>query len=324
MSDEGLPQDALSRVQCQDEQERQDLAERVGRYLHAGGSEADRRAALEISRVLASDASEAVRKALVMELRHSAFLPADLVDRVISDLDSIAAPFVRKSTALDEERLIRLVKLGCDALHLAVADRDHVSEPVSYALCEVAKQPALTRLMENEGAVVSKRAYFMVVDRFPEAETLMEVMCHRGDLPIEAAETLLERLTDSCANFLVKRFDLAPDFASYLAESARRRVMGQTLETAPIAALERYMAQLKADGELGADILLHLVRNGNVRSFLAGVAVLTDESTKAVQTQLAEQGQNRLMHLLDQCGFGNSTIAMMMSAYRNASLAFSD
>jgi len=314
----------LEALKRQTADERLELAHRVGQYLKTSDSEADRRAAFEISRVLASDASDAVRKALCEEIRFCDFLPADLIDRIIADIDAVSAHFVAKSQLLDEERLIKLVRLGGDAMHLAIADRESVSEPVSYALCEVAKEPAVSRLMANEGAEVSRRAYFLVVERFPESETLMEAMSRRGDLPLEAAEMLLERLAETAANLLVKRYNLAPDFASYISGSARRRVLGATLETAPMATLETYMRQLKAQGELNSDIMLHLIRNGNLRSFIAGIAVLSDTSSSQVRRDLDEQGASAILRLLGGAGFGRTTVTMMATAYQDTRLSYED
>lgn len=320
--DTSVTTDELDTVKDQAVQERLDLAARIGRYLTTSDSEADRRAALEISRVLASDVSEAVRKALVQEIRHCEFLPQDLIDQIIQDVDAVSVSFVKKSRTLNEEKLIRLVRLGNNALHLAIADRDHVSEPVGYALCEMAMEPAVTRLMENDGAEMSQRICFKVVDRFPDSENLLTIMNRRGDLPMEAAAILIRHLSQEAADAMVERFDLAPDLVSYIASSTRRKVMGQTLEEAPDILLERYMISLKQNQDLSSDMMLHQIRNGNVRSFVAAVAALAGQSMQNVRHQLDDQGVSALPNLLSDSGFGTSTIAMMAAAYKENSVAF--
>lgn len=298
------------------EEDRRDLARRIGRHLKFGTSEADRRAAMEIARVLAADVSVAVRTALMEEVCASEFLPDALVATLMRDIHEVSLPFVRQSAALDEGQLIDLVQDDDPALHEAVAGRDHVSEPVSYAITEFCAEPAVETLMDNAGAEISSRVCHMVLDRFSEAESLLTTMSRRGDLPLEAVEPLLERLAGAAAEALVERYDVASDFASYLTESARRRVMGSTLENAPMDRIRQYMDRLKATDELTSDVLLHLVRNGNLNSFIVGVATYCGEDHWGLQKRLADDaGSRALARALHAAGMGGSNVGMMVNAY---------
>src|SRR5690606_12535501 len=57
-------------------------------------TEADRAAAQKILRVLAEDAAELVRRALVVTLKASDLVPRDVARRLAADIDSIALPLI--------------------------------------------------------------------------------------------------------------------------------------------------------------------------------------------------------------------------------------
>ena len=300
------------------EHQRQALARRIGAHLKLSENEADRRAALEIARVLAVDFSVAVRSALMQEVMSVEFLPAPLLDTLIRDIHEISLPFVAACPAIDNDRLLALIDADDPAYHEAVAKRRELPEPVSFAICEQCGEDAVEALMANDSAEISHRVCSIVLDRFGDAESLMITMSRRGDLPVDAIEPLLERLSQTAATALVQRTGLAPDFAAYLTESARRRVLGSTLETAPRDRIADYMVRLHGNGELTADILLHLVRNGNVNSFLVGVGVFCGSDHGELDLKLSKGGPAHLRALLSGADLSRPNVDLMVDAYETA------
>ncbi|MBK5912722.1 hypothetical protein CCR85_14660 [Rhodothalassium salexigens] len=295
--------------------DREALARRLGRYLTVDGARVDRQAAIGIAEALAHDLSVAVRAALAEAVAASEILPARLVDVLSRDVPEVSLPFIRHSPTLTDRQLAALVYDGDPAVQTAVASRASVSEPLSHMLSEHGAEPAVRALVDNDGSVMSSRVCGRILDRFPQTETLLSALSRRGDLPVDAVEPLLERLSDAAREALVVRFDLGRDYATYLAESARRRVLGNTLDSAPVSNIVAYLAHLHEVGELDLDMLLHLVRNGNLRSFAVAVGVFVDVDPAWVLSDLDARGVAALVRYLRMADIGPASIRLLADSY---------
>src|SRR3954465_8418197 len=74
------------------EDERAAAAHKLCRRIDAGLDESERKAAAEVLRLMAADATELVRRALAVTLKASPHLPRDVALKLAADVDSIAAP----------------------------------------------------------------------------------------------------------------------------------------------------------------------------------------------------------------------------------------
>ena len=97
-------------------------------------SDAEREIALDIISILAKDAAEQVRAAMVDHLRHCDFLPEDTASLIANDIESIAIPFIEVSQVLSDADLLALIETGERPRQLAVARRPSVSPEISSTL----------------------------------------------------------------------------------------------------------------------------------------------------------------------------------------------
>lgn len=298
-----------------DRVERIELARKIGQFLSGNQQGQDRATGEDLARMLAADTSVAVREALALELRNSSVLPADLVERIARDLDQVAVPFLIAAKALTDDLLEQIVRECGDAAQEAIARRDGVSEPVSYAICDVAREPAVTTLFANPGAEISERTCHRATDRFPDSQSLLQVMAARADLPLSVAESVIERVSDVVAERLVKHYQLGEDLASYLLGSAKRRVFSDTMEAAPTEEVLAYLKRLHRVGALTSDYLLQAIQMGHLRTFRIILALLADAPMEKVTRDLEQRGRMALDRLLKQADLSQSVAGVIVIAY---------
>ncbi|WND02120.1 DUF2336 domain-containing protein [Temperatibacter marinus] len=282
-----------------------EIARKVGRIIQREQSKHDsvdtdeKEAAVEMARLLIEDASIAVREALSLELRQCQYLPKDLIDSIVSDIDQIAMPFLVASDAIDDGFLEQMVHDFGEAVQEAIAKRDGLSEQVSFAICDVAGRDAVENLMDNETADVSKRSAKRVIDRFTEDIPLLDRLAQRADLSIDVVENLIFKLSRQYSEYLMQRFNLSEDYSSYLTTMANRTVFISTLNISPVREIHNYMEQLHSVGQLSADRLLGYLQSSHIRLFTSALAVMADRKYEVVDQALnvgGKQALNRLMN----------------------------
>src|SRR6185503_4088775 len=118
-------------------EERAGAAYKLCRAIDTGPlSDEDREAAADILRVMAADATELVRRALVVTLKESALVPRDVALKLARDVETISLPMLNCSPAFLDEDLAEIVRLGGPVRQLAIARRPRLSTTVTAALAE--------------------------------------------------------------------------------------------------------------------------------------------------------------------------------------------
>ncbi len=296
-------------------QAREEIARKVGKILASESNASDKEAALELAQTLVEDVAVSVREALANELRICNFLPKDLVSTLANDVDEISLPFLVASQAVNDEFLEDIIKNCGDSAQEAVASRKGISEAVSFAICDTACHSAVDVLVDNETADIAERGSKRVIDRFPADRSLMEKLSERSDFPADLAERVVFKVSKQFGQYLIKRFSISTDYASYLVSIANRQVFTRTLEMAPLAEVENYLKQLRDENALNSDVLLHYMQNNHVRLFTTAIAVLIDKPFSAVEPVLARGDKKILARLLETAGFSKSVVGVLLIAY---------
>ena len=165
-------------------QNRIETANRVGAVFADGGlSASEREIASAILEVLSQDVELKVRQATCEQVLHCPFLPPNIARRLAQDVDSVAVPIIRCSTALSDADLIALIG-DCDTLaQVSVAGRDTVSPAVAHELVHTGKKTIVKTVLANDGAEISEASLFDIVDAFGDLPSVQSLMVDRPALP---------------------------------------------------------------------------------------------------------------------------------------------
>ena len=305
----------IDKLKRSDRIARIDIARKVGAFFQNGVDSDSPKETLKVAQLLAEDTSLAVREALSCELRDCSFLAEELIETLVNDIDEISIPFLMASDAIDDKFMVDLIYRSEDTKQLAIAQRDGVCEAVAFAICDVAGRDVVSTLIDNKTAEVSARSCDRVVDRFPEDVTLLEALAKRADLPLEAVEKLIFKISNQYSERLMTKFNLAEDYASYVVSLATRRVFLNTMNASPTSEVLTYLHKLNEAEGLKGDQLLNFLQNKNLRLFYASLAVLTDRDFTVIQNVLAQGGKKVLIKLLDKAGVTKSVAGVLLVAY---------
>lgn len=296
---------------------RADLAAKVARQFDASSlTDAERRLAEEIIRVMAHDAVVRVRQSLAENLKSNPALPRDVALTLASDVEAVALPILSVSTVLTDEDLIELVQSSrSEAKQTAIARRDTVSAAVADALIDLGGESAVAALVANQGAVLAEPSLNRVIDRFGTSEAVQAPLVQRDRLPVTIAERLVAVVSDKLQNYLVTHHDLPAKVAADAILQSRERATVSLLNGEnDEESLERLVAQLSRTGRLTPSLLLRALCTGDVGFFEVGLAALSKVPLTNARLLIHDAGRLGLKSI-----YGKATLpAALLPAFRVA------
>lgn len=241
-----------------------------------GLTEAERKLAIDIIRLMAKDAAVRVREALSHNLKHSKELPNDVANALARDVESVAMPILEFSEILTDLDLISIVKSAGGNKQTAVARRATVSGSVADALIETKNADAVATLVGNEGAKLSEKHFERVIDGYGAIDAVQDSLVRRTKLPATIAEQLVTKVSENLRQYLVSHHELPANLAADLVLESRERatvgLLGPGAETVDVMQLVR---QLKDGGRLTPTIILRSLCMGDMAFFEAAMAVMS-------------------------------------------------
>jgi uncharacterized protein (DUF2336 family) len=283
---------------------RAEMAVKLAGEFQAGSlSEAERRLAEEIFRVLTRDAAERVRKALAEQLKESQNLPHDVALALARDVDAVALPMLQNSAVLTDEDLIEIVRHADPGKQVAIAGRKSVSASLADALVESNNPDAVATLVKNEGAELGDEALSRVVDKFGAMTKIQEPLAARKTLPATVVERLVALASDSLHEFIVKRHDLPTGAASDLVLQIRERATAGILTaSSPADEAEKLCRQLHRSGRLTPSLILRTVCLGDLSFLEAALAELVGIPAHNARLLIHDPGKLGLEKLYSRSG----------------------
>ncbi|KPP82539.1 MAG: hypothetical protein HLUCCA04_00345 [Oceanicaulis sp. HLUCCA04] len=272
-------EDVARLASAQDDEGRALAARKIcARISMPGMTEAERTAANAILEVLANDAAEIVRRALSVTLARSPSLPREVARKLAADIDSIAVPVIAGSPSLTEDDLTEIVRSGVVIRQLAIAGRAEVPGKVVRELVMRGGDPAVQRVIANDGAHFDAGSYALTFERYRQQPAMLEQFVERSSLPLEVTEKLINVISEAAVERLISRHALPPQLAVELAENTRERATVDLVEQAGLSQdPRRFVQQLQMNGRLTPSLILRALFRGHMSFFehcmaeLAGV-----------------------------------------------------
>ncbi len=177
-------------------------------------------------RILAEDKVTNIRIALSTSLKDVANTPPDIAKRLAEDIErEVAEPIIRFSLSLSDDDLLGIIASQPDGWRLcSIAQRESVSESVSYAVIESDLPEAQTALLKNKSADINVQTMDIIKKRATGNATIMAAYNRRERIPVSITNKLTRFLDDSMTSFLKKRSNLEDDVLEGVVETARRRM----------------------------------------------------------------------------------------------------
>lgn len=266
-------------------------------------TEAERKIAEDIFRLLVQDIEVRVREALSTHLKSTPDLPHDVALSLARDVDSVALPMLKFSEVLTDEDLIEIVRSQGPAKQAAIAQRSNVSPQVSDALVDTGNEHAVARLVGNEGARLSEAAFERLIDQYQDSIAVADSLSRRPNLPAAISERLVAAFSERLQEYLVSRHDLSPDIAANLVLQARERATVGLLDYGSSdVELDHLIDQLHRKARLTASLLLRVLCVGDLNFFERSMARITGLPLQNVRILIHDKGMLGLEPLYLRAG----------------------
>ena len=268
---------------------------------------------------VAQEMEVAVRQHLAEQLSAEGAAPADLIRQLAHDDINVARPVLMHSSVLNEADLISVAQSrGQD--HLAsIAQRPAVPSAVSDVLVDRGDDRVLLNLMANQGAVISRTAMEVIVNRSEKNEALQGPLVRRPDLPVDLLQDMFLFVQKSVREQALQKLKgVAPDAVERALSAAKTRFSKTVSEISSAdAKAEAFIADKHRKRELNEGALVQMLRSGMLAEFIAGLARLSELDTKTARRVVLNRNVEALAILCKASRFDRATfsaIALLVDA----------
>lgn len=219
-----------------------------------------------------------VRKILAERLSTVATAPRELVNRLANDEIEVARPILQNSPVFKDSDLVAIVRKHGEGHMAAIAQRKKVSAEVADTLVERGSDSVLAQLAANAGASLSRTAMETMVDRAQKNDALHEPLVTRRDMPPDLMNEMFWSVSAALRQYIIEQTaNIDPGLVDEVLSQARGRVLdGYDHEERELAQAAKYVDREQQSGRLTENLLVKLLRLGQVPEFIVGFARLAE------------------------------------------------
>jgi uncharacterized protein (DUF2336 family) len=271
-------------------------------YLYSDLSRDDLAAAEGAMLMLLDDPSPLVRRALADSLAASPSAPPAIVLALAEDQPQIAAPVLALSPLFVDADLVDAVASGSGAVQAAIASRAALPLAVAAALAEVGTAEACLVLLENRTAEIAPFSIDRVVERHGHLAAVREAMLGRSDLSVATRQTLVAKLSQTLAGFVVQCEWIDGANARRIAREACEKATVALAAATPTSQVRSLIRHLRESRQLTAGLILRAMLSGNVILFEEALAELADLPVARVSALVHDRAGSPFRALFDKAG----------------------
>lgn len=274
-------------------QRRELLREVTDLFFETSGQRNNNEAKLfdDVLKLVAAEMQAGVLAELAERFADAPDAPVGLMRDLANHSFEVAAPVLKRSKALDEQTLLRVVSYQSQQHIKAVATRADVSEKVSDAIVRLGDDHALDALIRNDSAKISRASMEIAVDRAQNNSQLHEGVVGRRDLPLDLLNEMYFVVESNLRSQIMQR-NASVDPAALDAALSKVRSKMRRSASEQSAEAKRAMAFVQSKkhaGELNGRLLVSLYREARETYFLYGLAEITHLDPDTVGELLARK-----------------------------------
>jgi uncharacterized protein (DUF2336 family) len=236
-------------------------------------------------RALADVSARIALAEISVQLAPIAQAPPSVVRRLAkNDEIAVAGPVLTESPRLSSEELVEIAETKGEQHLLAISGRWWLKEVVTDALLARRYPTVSRRIVNNPGARVSAAGFAIIMTQAESDPELAVETGIRVDLPSELRKQLLRDATEAVRSRLLSRAPphLFEEIRSAIAAVSARadREMSKVRD---FTAAKRFVARLKAHGELNEETLLGFAKQRKYEETVAALAELSQSTIEVVR-----------------------------------------
>ena len=237
-------------------------------YNQSDISFTERKLAEDIFRLMVEDVELKVRQTLSECLKNSKNIPHDLVQKLISDENSVSVPFIQFYEGLSDNDLLAIINAQNVDKQKAVAQRRNLSGDVSDYIVNKCNQDVVVTLISNNSATIRENTYQNIIDKYKDVNEVKETLVNRDELPITVITKILDSLSEDLQKRLILKHNLPVDIASDIIEKVREKAtLKVSAEFSSDKQIEALVRQLYASNKLTPSLVVRSVCMGDLKFF---------------------------------------------------------
>ena len=299
---------------------RRALVEAIGSLsLNEGSKLTDRERGLmfDILGHLVHETEMSVRRTVSACLAELPDAPRDLIRLLANDDIEIAYPVLTNSGVLQDEDLIEVIRHRTQEHQLAITIRSSITEQVSDALVETGNENVIRSLLKNTEAKISRSTMEYLVEQSKRIDSFQEPILHRRELDPELVRKMFAWVSTALRQYIVDDWDLdAATVDNLLERVTAREVQAAAYDARELSKTQQLTENLEAAGKVTPEVMLGVLREGEVALFIAMFTKFTALDETFVRRMLFEHGGNALAIACKAGGVGKAIFASIFALTR--------
>ena len=301
------------------------LAQKVCRQIRSIElSDKEREVVSQILNFIVQDAAAMVRRALAVTLKKSKNLPRDIAQRLIRDVDSIAAPVLTYSPVITDEDLLDILKSKATSKILAISKRERIKGDLVKAIIRYGDSRAVASVAANDGAEIGAKLGTQLLDIYHDNDLIKESLISRRDLPSPVVEKLITLVSSEVAIRLHEKHEIPVDTAIEIANQSRERASIDFISQSWVARDLKYLVErLEREGRLTNTLIVRAACCGQIPMIEHAFAHKSGVSLNKAALMVHDSGPFGLKALCQQSGLFEKDFIIVRAAiaiYRDMEL----
>jgi len=264
-------------AQSKSEGSRRTLVENISDlFLSSEGrlNEHERALMTDIMFKLIHSVEVSIRRELSQRLADSDFAPEELIEFLANDVAEVARPVLEKSTVLQDEELIEIIRNRSDAHRMAIAVRQYVASDVSDQLIEYGDEDVIEALIRNETAEISKKSMEYLVAESKNLDRFQEPLLNRQDLPAELAYRMYWWVSSALRRQILDHYELDSTSLDDVLEISTKTVLNKYADQdSAQEKAAQLVKQMAVENKLNIPFVIQCLRQEKI---ILGVAAISE------------------------------------------------
>ena len=227
----------------------------------------------------------AVRKHLAARLADNPNAPLVLIKGFAMDEAEIAREVLSRSPVLKDDDLISVAETGNQDKIGAIAQRSSIPEIVSEAIVEHGDDTAVSALVSNTGAKVSRGTFRKVMERAETSTVLQAPLVNRQDLPADMVTELFTFVKAELREQVQQRMEaIQPEELERALKDAEQEVLSELKQ---MRVNDRkamvYVGEMFQQRKLNEGLLIQLVKAGKMAELIHAFARIAEVDVKTIK-----------------------------------------
>lgn len=257
----------------------------------------------------------ALRREIAEKLADVPSAPRNLIRQLAHDEISVAEPILKRSQALSEEDLVRVIRQRGQEHMKAITERRDVPEVVSSELVERGDKEVLVSLAKNRGAKLNNETMEKLVEHSRSIGELQAPMAGRYDLPPQLLTQMYFFVSSALKKEILRRSDmLDPALIDEAVDASRHKILTKAVTDAQsdVETARQFVRERIAAGTMNESLLKELIENRRSTEFLLGFSHYVGIDTSTGQRIMQDRSWESLSIACRAAGLERSTFAKIV------------